>query len=359
MDTYPDLPEGVEGVDLLRRMAEASADDYRTKDVARRAAFADGGALAALLESRNRNAPWNSGIPCSEACRRVERCPELMSLLRRVVSTNGCLGRPTTVEEEVLAVFPRDDEADDAEDSGTKYRMYVRALTLSNGDGLAQSLERFEMLRPIDTGFGHLLRTLGWAGSGVGPLTLLYVGCSMASSPEGRKVDDDELRVSVLAREAKAAGALVSYHTYTVMSVETPAADEDEDDEDDEKEAQSTGRSWAGPTVWQRVDPDVAEVEAVVRLVLGPCALNCAVGGFRHVVNLAPATRECISKVTDRLTQVLTAEHSPTDEHKRHERKIKAEVRAAYRSSMPKVLSEAMCERVRLLAMKQSTMVAS
>ncbi|KAI8585853.1 hypothetical protein BDZ88DRAFT_431278, partial [Geranomyces variabilis] len=331
---YPHLPD-VPSDDLLCEIGRIVHDDYSGADAPRRSRFshviANGDhtnsstamtAIRQLLEERRVSAPWYSPLVPEESIARVSENRSLVALLARIVHPNA--GNADLAS--LLAPFAKDD----ASAASDRFKLYLRILTFPHGESLRRALELLLEKRPIDQSYVVLLEKLAPHYTGARqPVRLFYVGCTLADSPTARKNQvGDCIRVSVLANIAVASNPDVTYDTYTLLECPLPRPMPNFDG------SAATTRQRHG-----RLGA-VAHTETVIRLLLGPIALNCAVGGWEHLIDLSPSTQAIVDRAREDIAQ-----NKQVHRHGRHcpnpvlDRELAERIADAYRHHMPSALS--------------------
>ncbi|KAJ3155683.1 hypothetical protein HDU86_004152 [Geranomyces michiganensis] len=178
----------------------------------------------------------------------------------------------------------------------------------------------------------RLVKQLGWCDC-KNPVSLWYVGCTWSLTTVAERMkQSDKTRVQVLVDIAMEMGVLQQY----------------------------LGRVLLRQTFEQAktVPEEIAHLKTVVRLALGPPALNCAPGGVHHILTLSASTIRCINDLCSAMLQPtaeLLAKNDGRDMMK--DDILRNQIRDAYATVMPAELRELMTKEVLQLAVEQSCQI--
>ncbi|KAJ3144340.1 hypothetical protein HDU89_008559 [Geranomyces variabilis] len=326
MYPFPNLPDTPStGRQLLLDIADQTHGEYAGPDVHRRAHFAAGGSAIDLLRRRHQDAPWHSPMPPLEAIARLEQNHAAIRLLRRLVGAG-----PLAVHDDWFADFSqanvKDLEHSNANDK--EYVLYLRSVTFQSGQDLGRVMDGLTEERPIDMAYKRLVQKAGLVAHH-GPVTLSYVGCTVAATAYARQQQADKTRVAILVKVAQQLRTAITYQAFELDRI-----------------------AFDG----KRVSSDIEHVETAARLLLGPLALNSSPGGPNHIVTLSRKTSVCIGKLretTFRPAAELLAGNDGWDVAL--DERLKIEVAQAYAIKMPKDFRQLMPSRVFKLAIAQSS----
>ncbi|KAJ3155685.1 hypothetical protein HDU86_004154 [Geranomyces michiganensis] len=163
-----------------------------------------------------------------------------------------------------------------------------------------------------------------------GPVTLAYVGCTIAAAAELRQKRKDKSRVSTLVQVARQLEIDIAHQAFELDRIATNGS---------------------------RVATDIEHVEAVARMVLGPLAHNSSPGGRHHIITLSPSTAACIDALRSEsiaTTFKMLGERQEASMNLKVDAKIKKALAAAYQTIMPRELRQELPNAVLELAVKQS-----
>ncbi|KAJ3170585.1 hypothetical protein HDU88_008487 [Geranomyces variabilis] len=326
MYSFPHLPDtSSTGRQLLLDIADQSWAEYDGEDAARRAAFADGGSAHELLRRRHDDAPWYSPMPPPEAIARLEQNHTAIRLLRRLVGAG-----PLAVHDDWFVDFSQanvnDLEHSNANDK--EYVLYLRRVTFQSGQDLGRVMDGLAGERPIDVAYHKLVQNAGLVAHH-GPVTLSYVGCTVAATTYARQQQVDKTRVATLIQVAQQLDTDIIYQAFELDRI-----------------------AFDG----KRVAGDVEHIETVARLLLGPLALNSSPGGRNHIVTLSRETSACISKLRETAFRPAAELLAGKDGWDRAlDERLKIEVAQAYATKMPEDFRRLMSSEVFKLAIAQSS----
>ncbi|KAI8588712.1 hypothetical protein BDZ88DRAFT_507815 [Geranomyces variabilis] len=172
--------------------------------------------------------------------------------------------------------------------------------------------------RPIDVAYQKLVKNAGLVDHR-GPVSLSYVGCTVAGTAYARQQQADKTRVATLVQIAQQLHLEISYQTFELDRI-----------------------AFDG----KRVSP----------LVAGPSGAELVPGGPNHIITLSEAASACIRHVHDAVMRPAAKLLAGTDGWDiALDQSLKLEVAQAYATRMPEDFRWLMTSKVFKLAIAQSS----